>query len=148
MRHAKSLRKFSRTSAHRKAMFCNLATSLLEHGRIETTVQKAKDLRRVVEKLVALAAEDTLAHRRSAYGYLKNKAVVHKLFAEIGPRYRSRAGGYTRIVRTKQRAGDSADMGQIQLVVDEDHGSQKSAGETGASKSKKLQTVKGEVAEK
>lgn len=90
MRHQKSLRKFGRTPAHRRAMFRNLATSLLEHERCETTVEKAKDLRRVVEKLITLAGEDTLHRRRRAYSYLQRKDVVHKLFAEIGPRYRER----------------------------------------------------------
>jgi large subunit ribosomal protein L17 len=97
-------------------MFRNMATSFLKHGRIRTTVQKAKDLRRVVEKLITLAGEDTVARRRQAYGYLQDKAVVHTLFAERGPCYRNRNGGYTRIVRTGRRAGDAAEMCQIQLV--------------------------------
>lgn len=118
MRHQKSLRKFGRTPAHRRAMFRNLATSLLEHERCETTVEKAKDLRRVVEKLITLAGEDTLHRRRRAYSYLQRKDVVHKLFAEIGPRYRERPGGYTRVVRTRYRAGDSAEMAIIELVGD------------------------------
>ena len=119
----------------------------LEHGRIETTVQKAKDLRRIAEKLVALAGEDTVARRRQAYGYLKSKAVVHKLFAEIGPRYKSRSGGYTRIVRTRRRVGDAAELGQIQLVMDEERQSKK-PGTKKSGAGKGLQTVKGEVAEK
>ena len=121
MRHGLALRKFNRTSAHRRAMFRNLTTSLLQHGALETTVEKAKDLRRVAEKLIALAADDTLAHRRQAYSYLKSKAVVHALFAEIAPRFKNRAGGYTRIVRTRRRAGDAAQMGRIQLVEPERH---------------------------
>lgn len=116
MRHAKSFRKFSRTAAHRRAMFRNMTTSMIEHERLETTVEKAKDLRGVVEKLVTLAGEDTLPHRRRAYGYLKNKAVVHKLFADIGPRFRSRPGGYTRVIRTRRRAGDAAELAIIEFV--------------------------------
>lgn len=116
MRHSCGLRKFSRSSAHRRAMFRNMATSFLKHGQIKTTVQKAKDLRRIVEKLITLAGEDTVANRRQAYGYLRDKAVVHLLFAERGPCYRDRNGGYTRIVRTGRRAGDAAEMCQIQLV--------------------------------
>jgi len=98
-------------------MFRNLATSLLQHGQIKTTVQKAKDLRGIVEKLIALGAEDTLARRRKAYAYLKSKDVVHALFVEIGPRYRGRTGGYTQMVRTHHRAGDAAEMCVIQLVA-------------------------------
>ena len=119
MRHKKAFRKFSRTPAHRRAMFRNLATALLEHGKIETTVQKAKDLRRVVEKLITLGGEDTLHRRRQAYGYVQSKAVVHKLFAEIGPQFKARPGGYTRIVRTRRRAGDAAEMAVIELVQEE-----------------------------
>ena len=88
-------------------MFRNMATSLIAHERCETTVQRAKDLRRVAEKLITLAGEDTLQRRRKAYSYLKKKEVVHKLFAEIGPRYALRPGGYTRVVRTGFRSGDA-----------------------------------------
>jgi large subunit ribosomal protein L17 len=119
MRHRMALRRFGRSSAHRRSMFRNMATSLFMYGKLETTVEKAKDLRRIVEKLITLAGEDTLARRRRAYGYLKSKAVVHKLFAEIGPRYKARPGGYTRIVRTARRPGDAAEMGHMELVGEE-----------------------------
>ena len=119
MRHQKALRKFSRTPAHRRALFRNLATSLLLHEKIETTLAKAKDLRRVAEKLITLGGEDTLHRRRQAYSYLQSKSVVHKLFAEIGPRYKARPGGYTRVVRTGNRAGDAAAMAVIELVQEE-----------------------------
>lgn len=119
MWHGKGLRKFSRTAAHRRAMFRNMATALLERERCETTVEKAKDLRRVVERLITLGKEDTLHRRRQAYGYLMSKPVVHKLFAEIGPRYRTRPGGYTRIVRTRVRPGDAAQLALIELVTEE-----------------------------
>lgn len=116
MRHKGAYRKFSRTASHRKAMFRNLATSLLQEEQCETTVQKAKDLRRVVERLVRLGATDTLPARRDAYSYLMNKDVVHKLFTDIGPRFKERSGGYTRVIRTRYRAGDAAEMALIELV--------------------------------
>ena len=93
-----------------------MATSFFKHERFETTVPKAKELRPVVEKLVTLGKNDTLAARRQAYGYLLDKAVVHKLFADIGPRNATRNGGYTRIVRTRVRLGDAAEMAVIELV--------------------------------
>lgn len=119
MKHSVNFRKFSRTPSHRRSMFRNLATSLLEHGRLETTVPKAKDLRRVAEKLITLAGEDTLHRRRRAYQVLKSKAVVHKLFAEIGPQFKLRPGGYTRVLRTRRRPGDAAEMAIIELVREE-----------------------------
>ncbi len=120
MRHQKNYRKFSRTPAHRRAMFRNLATALLQHGEIKTTVEKAKDLRGVVEKLITLAGEATLQNRRLAAAYLMDKKVVQKLFDEIGPQYKSRPGGYTRVIKLdKPRAGDAAEMAIISLVRDE-----------------------------
>lgn len=119
MRHGKAHRKFNRTPSHRRAMFRNMATSLFEHERLETTIQKAKDLRPVAEKLITLAGEDNLHRRRQAYSYLQNKATVHKLFAEIGPRFKERPGGYTRVVRSRFRAGDAAELAIIELVSDE-----------------------------
>lgn len=116
MRHRKAFRKLTMTSSHRKAMFRNMATSLLRHEQLETTVAKAKDLRRVVEPLIALAAKDTLPGRRRAYSILTDKAVVHKLFADIGPRFKARKGGYTRVVRTRIRHGDAAELAVICLV--------------------------------
>jgi len=119
MRHQKAFRKFSRSSSHRRALFRNMATSLLQHGRIETTVAKAKDLRRGSEKLITLAGEDTLHRRRQALSYLLSKEVVHNLFAEIGPRFKQRPGGYTRITRTRVRAGDATEMAVIELVTED-----------------------------
>ena len=119
MRHANAFRKFGRAPSHRKAMFKNLASSLIKHERIETTLAKAKDLRRVSEKLITLAKEDTLHRRRQAYAYLPEKAVVHKLFAELGPKFKKRPGGYTRVLKTDRRAGDAAEMAIIELVQEE-----------------------------
>lgn len=116
MRHGKSLRKFSRTWSHRKALLRNLATSFFKHEKFETTVEKAKELRPVVEKLITLGRNDTLAARRQAYSYLLDKAVVHKLFADIAPRCATRNGGYTRVVRTRVRPGDAAELAIIELV--------------------------------
>lgn len=116
MRHGKGLRKLSRNISHRKALLRNLATSFFKHERFETTVPKAKELRPVVERLVTLAKNDTLAARRQAYSYLMDKAVVHKLFTDIGPRNATRNGGYTRIVRTRVRPGDAAELAVIELV--------------------------------
>jgi len=119
MRHQKAFRKFSRSSSHRRALLRNMATSLLQHGKIETTVAKAKDLRRVSEKLITLAGEDTLHRRRQALSYLLSKEVVHNLFSEIGPRFKQRPGGYTRITRTRVRSGDAAEMAVIELVQED-----------------------------
>jgi large subunit ribosomal protein L17 len=116
MRHGKGLRKLSRNMSHRKALLRNLATSFFRHESFETTVPKAKELRPVVERLVTLGKNDTLAARRQAYSYLLDKAVVHKLFTDIGPRNATRNGGYTRIVRTRVRPGDAAELAVIELV--------------------------------
>lgn len=117
MRHGNGLRKLGRNAAHRKSLFRNQATSFLKQERFETTVEKAKELRPIVEKLITLARkEDTVANRRLAYGYLTSKDVVHKLFKEVAPRFKARAGGYTRIVRTGWRHGDAAEMAVIELV--------------------------------
>ena len=117
MRHKSGLRKLNRTKAHRKALFRNMATSLLLHERCLTTVEKAKELRSVVEKLITTGKEDNLAARKKAYDYLKSKDVVYKLFTDIGPRLRQRNGGYTRIVRSaSNRHGDAAAMAWIELV--------------------------------
>lgn len=128
MRHGKSLRKFSRTWSHRKALLRNLATSFFKHEKFETTVEKAKELRPLVEKLITLGRNDTLAARRQAYSYLMDKAVVHKLFTDIGPRSSGRNGGYTRVVRTRVRPGDAAELAIIALV---DRSSGKSSAEKG-----------------
>lgn len=119
MRHKKALRKFGMSSAHRRAMFRNMATSLILHEKLETTVERAKDLRRVTEKLITLAGEDTVHARRQAYSYLLDKEVVHKLFAEIGPRFKARPGGYTRVIRSRRRPGDAAELAYIELLTEE-----------------------------
>jgi len=116
MRHRKSGRKLNRTSSHRRAMFRNMATALLKHEQITTTLPKAKDLRRVVEKLITLAGEDKLANRRQAYAYIQDEAIVRKLFETLGPRYLDRPGGYTRVLKAGFRYGDSAAMAVIELV--------------------------------
>jgi len=112
----KSGRKLNRNSAHRKAMFRNMASSLFEHEVIKTTVPKAKELRRVAEPLITLAKEDSVAHRRLAFDRLRNRKIVTKLFNELGPRYVDRPGGYLRILKCGYRAGDKAPMAYVELV--------------------------------
>jgi large subunit ribosomal protein L17 len=116
MRHKKSGRKLGRNSSHRKAMFRNMAASLLRHETIKTTVPKAKELRRVVEPLITLAKVDGVANRRLAFSRLRDKEVVGKLFNDLGPRFKERPGGYIRILKTGPRAGDAAPMAIVQLV--------------------------------
>ena len=116
MRHRKSGRKLGRNSSHRKAMFRNMAVSLLRHETIRTTLPKAKELRRVVEPLITLAKEDGVANRRLAFDRLRDKEVVGKLFSELGPRFKERPGGYLRILKMGPRAGDAAPMAIVQLV--------------------------------
>ena len=116
MRHRKSGRKLNRNSSHRKAMFKNMACSLFEHELIKTTLPKAKELRRVVEPLITRAKVDTVANRRLAFSRLRDKAVVAKLFTEIGPRYEERNGGYMRILKAGYREGDKAPMAWVELV--------------------------------
>lgn len=116
MRHMKSGRKLNRNSSHRKAMFSNMTSSLIEHEIIKTTVPKAKELRRVAEPLITLAKEDSVAHRRQAFDRLRNREVVTKLFNELGPRYVDRPGGYLRIMKCGFRAGDNAPMAYVELV--------------------------------
>jgi large subunit ribosomal protein L17 len=116
MRHRNSGRQLSRNASHRHAMLRNMATSLLQHETIRTTVPKAKELRRVVEPLITLAKVDSIAMRRLAYARLRDENVVEKLFADLGPRFMARAGGYTRILKMEPRPGDSADMALMQLV--------------------------------
>jgi large subunit ribosomal protein L17 len=116
MRHLKSGRKLNRNSSHRSAMFRNMANSLFQHEIIKTTVPKAKELRRVAEPLITLAKIDGVANRRVAFNRLRDKAAVGKLFTEIGPRYRSRPGGYLRILKCGFRAGDAAPMAYVELV--------------------------------
>ena len=116
MRHRNSGRQLSRNSSHRHAMLQNMAASLLRHETIRTTVPKAKELRRVVEPLITLAKIDSLGKRRLAFSRLRDDAVVEKLFSDLGPRFKARAGGYTRILKMEPRPGDSADMALVQLV--------------------------------
>jgi len=116
MRHLKSGRKLNRDSAHRKAMFRNMASSLFANEIIKTTVPKAKELRRVAEPLITLAKEDSVAHRRLAFDRLRDRGVVTKLFNELGPRYAERPGGYLRILKWGFRAGDNAPMAYVELV--------------------------------
>lgn len=116
MRHRKSGRRLGRNSPHRKAMFRNMAASLLRHETIKTTLPKAKELRRVVEPLITLAKVDGVANRRLAFDRLRDKEVVGKLFAEVGPRFRDRPGGYLRILKLGPRPGDAAPMAIVQLV--------------------------------
>ena len=116
MRHRHSGRKLNRTSSHRKAMFKNMAISLVEHELIKTTLPKAKELRRVVEPLITLAKADSVANRRLAYSRLNNDKAVGKLFNELGPRFEGRPGGYIRILKCGLRAGDKAPMAYVELV--------------------------------
>ncbi|WP_417763625.1 50S ribosomal protein L17 [Shewanella sp.] len=116
MRHRKSGRQLNRNSSHRQAMFRNMASSLVRHEIIKTTVVKAKELRRVVEPLITLAKSDSVANRRLAFARTRDQEVVGKLFNELGPRYQERAGGYTRILKCGLRAGDKAPMAYIELV--------------------------------
>lgn len=116
MRHRNSGRKLSRSSSHRRAMLRNMATSLILSEQCETTLEKAKEIRPVIEKLITKAKKDTLASRRNALGFLQEKAAVHKLYADLAERFRSRNGGYTRIIRTRIRPGDAASMAVISLI--------------------------------
>lgn len=116
MRHKKAGRRLGRNSPHRKAMFRNMAASLLRHETIRTTVPKAKELRRVVEPLITMAREDGVAKRRLAFDRLRDKEVVGKLFKDLGPRFRNRPGGYLRILKLGPRPGDAAPMAIVQLV--------------------------------
>ena len=116
MRHRNSGRQLSRNASHRHAMMRNMATSLLQHETIRTTVPKAKELRRVVEPLITMAKVDTIGLRRLAHSRLRDDAVVEKLFADLGPRFKARAGGYTRILKMEPRPGDNADMALMSLV--------------------------------
>ena len=116
MRHRHSGRQLNRNSSHRKAMFRNMASSLVKHGVIKTTVAKAKELRRVIEPLITLAKTDSVANRRLAFARTQDKEVVGILFSELGARYQERPGGYTRILKCGFRTGDKAPMAYIELV--------------------------------
>ena len=116
MRHRLGLRKLNRTSSHRLAMFRNMAVSLLRHEVIRTTLPKAKELRMIVEPLITLGKEATLANRRLAFDRLRDREIVGKLFNELGPRYAARPGGYLRILKCGFRVGDNAPMAYVELV--------------------------------
>jgi large subunit ribosomal protein L17 len=116
MRHGHGLRKLNRTSSHRLAMLRNMTNSLLRHEAIKTTLPKAKELRRVVEPLITLGREPTVANKRLAFNRLRDREMVVKLFSEIGPRYKARNGGYTRILKMGFRVGDNAPMAFMELV--------------------------------
>ena len=116
MRHQNAGRKFSRTSAHREAMFKNMASSLIKHELIKTTLPKAKELRRVAEPLITLGKVDSVANRRLAFARLRDKEAVGTLFTTVGPRYAARPGGYLRILKCGFRAGDNAPMAYVELV--------------------------------
>jgi large subunit ribosomal protein L17 len=116
MRHRNGLRKLNRTSSHRLAMLRNMTVSLLKHEAIKTTVPKAKELRRVVEPMITLGKNPTLANKRLAFDRLRDRDIVVKLFAEIGPRYATRPGGYLRILKCGFRVGDNAPMAFVELV--------------------------------
>ena len=116
MRHGHGLRKLNRTTSHRIAMFRNMANALLTHERITTTVPKAKELRRVVEPMITMGKRPTLANRRLAYNRLRDRATVSKLFAELGPRYAKRNGGYLRILKNGFRKGDNAPLALVTLM--------------------------------
>ncbi|GGY23908.1 MULTISPECIES: 50S ribosomal protein L17 [Pseudoduganella] len=116
MRHRHGLRKLNRTSSHRLAMLRNMTVSLLRHEAIKTTVPKAKELRRVVEPILTLGKTDTLANKRLAFARLRDREIVQKLFAELGPRYATRNGGYLRILKMGFRVGDNAPMAYVELL--------------------------------
>lgn len=116
MRHRKSGRQLNRNSSHRRAMFGNMANSLVKHEIIKTTLPKAKELRRVVEPLITLARNDSVANRRLAFSRIRDNGTIKKLFVNLGPRFVNRAGGYTRIMKCGFRAGDNAPMAYIELL--------------------------------
>jgi large subunit ribosomal protein L17 len=116
LRHRKSGRKLGRDSAQRKALYSNLACALIEHGRIRTTEAKAKEVRPIVEEMITLGKRGDLAAHRHAVAFLRSKEVVHRLFAEVAPRFADRPGGYTRIVKIGPRQGDAALMVYLELV--------------------------------
>ncbi len=116
MRHARTGKKLGRDHAHRKALYSNLAGALIEHGRIKTTITKAKAVRPIAEQMITLGRRGDLHARRQAVAFLRSKDVVHKLFAEIGPRFADRPGGYSRIIRIGPRAGDAAEMVYLELL--------------------------------
>jgi large subunit ribosomal protein L17 len=116
MRHHKAGRKLGRDASHRKALYANLTASLIEHGRIKTTVAKAKEVRPVAEEMITLGRRGDVPARRQALKFLRSQDVVHKLFSDVGPRFADRPGGYSRIVKLGPRQGDAAEMAYLELV--------------------------------
>jgi large subunit ribosomal protein L17 len=116
MRHRRSGRKLGRDASHRKALYANLASALIEHGRIKTTAAKAKEVRPIAEQMITLGRRGGVHARRQALAYLRSQDVVHKLFSDVGPRFADRQGGYSRIVRIGPRPGDAAEMVYLELV--------------------------------
>jgi large subunit ribosomal protein L17 len=116
MRHQRAGRKLGRDHAHRKALYANLTGSLIQHGRIRTTVAKAKEVRPIAEEMITLGRRGDIHARRQALAFLRTQEVVHRLFADIAPRFAARAGGYTRIVKLGPRQGDAAEMAYLELV--------------------------------
>src|SRR5918912_2360050 len=116
MRHRRAGRKLGRDASHRKALYANLTASLIEHGRIRTTVAKAKEVRPVAEEMITLARRGDVAARRRVLAFLRSQDVVHKLFSEVAPRFADRPGGYSRIVKIGPRPGDAAEMAYLELV--------------------------------
>ena len=116
MRHQRAGRKLGRDSAHRKALYANLASALIEHGRIKTTEAKAKEVRPIVEQMITLGKRGDVSAQRQAVAFLRSKPVAHMLFTEIAPRFADRAGGYTRVVKLGPRQGDAAQMAYLELV--------------------------------
>jgi large subunit ribosomal protein L17 len=119
MRHARAGKKLGRDSAHRKALYSNLAGALIEHGRIKTTVTKAKAVKPIAEQMITLGRRGDLHARRQATAFLRSRDVVHKLFAEVAPLFKDRPGGYTRIIKIGPRQGDAAEMAYLELVDEE-----------------------------
>ena len=142
MRHGHGLRKLNRTSSHRIAMFRNMAVSLLRHESITTTLPKAKELRRVVEPLITIGKSPSLANRRLAFNRLRDRATVSKLFAELGPRYAKRNGGYLRILKTGFRKGDNAPLALVTLMDRAEQGAEPKADEPKKKKSEKTEDKK------
>jgi large subunit ribosomal protein L17 len=141
MRHGKVHRKFNRNAEHRKAMFANLCAALIKHEQITTTLPKAKDLRPVVEKLVTLAKKGGLAARRQAIAEMRDVAMVKKLFEVIGPRYKGRDGGYTRVMKAGFRYGDSAAIAVIEFVDRDEDAKGKDSGPVQARKAEEAEAV-------
>jgi large subunit ribosomal protein L17 len=129
VRHARAGKKLGRDSAHRKALYSNLAGALIEHGRIKTTVTKAKAVKPIAEQMITLGRRGDLHARRQATAFLRSRDIVHKLFAEVGPRFKDRPGGYSRIIRIGPRPGDAAEMVYLELV-DEEYVATQSRSET------------------